>query len=76
MFGFAISVNYLSGCGTKKAALNITNTVDKTTVNVGDTVNQPITLTLIHRALPVRLLMTPAPGYGMWVVSPTGLNQP
>ena len=35
----------VSGCGTKKADLSITNTVDKTTVNVGDTVNYTVTLT-------------------------------
>ena len=35
----------VSGCGTKKADLRITNTVDKTTVNVGDTVTYTITLT-------------------------------
>ena len=35
----------VSGCGTKKTDLSITNTVDKTTVNVGDTVNYTITLT-------------------------------
>jgi uncharacterized repeat protein (TIGR01451 family) len=35
----------LSGCGTKKANLGITNTVDKTAVSVGDQVTYTITLT-------------------------------
>ena len=35
----------LSGCGTKKADLGITNTVDKTISNVGDQVTYTITLT-------------------------------
>ena len=34
-----------SGCGTKGAAFSITNTVDKTTANVGDTVTYTINMT-------------------------------